>query len=86
MYTQRLPRKQRDDVALELRELLREELQSRANAQARTLDKAMALEGLRAIGAPRDVAARYVEFYRRLGAIPAAAGPRLLADKGVVSR
>lgn len=58
---QLLPRKQRGDIALELRELLREELQSRATAQGRTVDADIALEGLRAFGRPRDVAARYFE-------------------------
>jgi hypothetical protein len=56
-----LPRKQRADVALELRELLREELQSRAASRGRSLDADIALEGLRAFGRPRDVAARYFE-------------------------
>ncbi|HEY0198275.1 MAG TPA: hypothetical protein VGC19_07020 [Rhodanobacter sp.] len=56
-----LPRKQRTDVALELRELVREELQSRAASLGRTLDRAIALEGLRAFGRPQDVAARYFE-------------------------
>jgi hypothetical protein len=58
---QLLPRKQRNDVALELRELLREDLQSRAEAQGRALDADIALEGLRAFGAPKEVAARYFE-------------------------
>jgi len=58
---QLLPRKQRNDVALELRELLREDLQSRAAEQGRVLDEVMALEGLRAFGTPKEVAARYVE-------------------------
>jgi hypothetical protein len=56
-----LPRKQRTDVALELCELLREELQSRAASQGRALDADIALEGLRAFGRPQDVAARYFE-------------------------
>lgn len=58
---QLLPRKQRNDVALELRELVREELQSRAASQGRALDPDIALEGLRAFGRPQDVAARYYE-------------------------
>jgi hypothetical protein len=58
---QLLPRKLRTDVALELRGLLREELQLRAAAQGRTLDAHIALEGIRAFGKPRDVAARYFE-------------------------
>jgi hypothetical protein len=58
---QLLPRKQRNDVALELRALLREELQSRAASRGCTLDADIALEGLRAFGRPADVAARYFE-------------------------
>ncbi len=59
--TQLLPRKQRNDTALELRELLREELRSRAAACGGELDAKMAVEGLRAFGTPQDVAARYYE-------------------------
>lgn len=59
--TQLLPRKLRNDVALELRGLVRDELHSRAASQGRTLDANIALEGLRAFGKPRDVAARYHE-------------------------
>jgi hypothetical protein len=58
---QLLPRKLRSDVALELRELLREDLQARAATQGRPLDADIALEGLRAFGAPKEVAARYFE-------------------------
>jgi hypothetical protein len=58
---QRLPRKQRQDVALELRGLVREELELRAASGRRTLDADIALQGLRAFGEPRDVAARYCE-------------------------
>jgi hypothetical protein len=58
---QLLPRKLRSDVALELRGLVREELQSRAASQGRTLDADIALEGLRAFGRPQEVAARYYE-------------------------
>ena len=54
-----LPRKQRNDVAFELRALLNEELQGKAEATGRTADAAMATEFLRAFGRPRDVAARY---------------------------
>ena len=56
-----LPRQQRRDVALELRGLVREELESRAASDRRTLDADIALQGLRAFGEPRDVAARYFE-------------------------
>lgn len=54
-----LPRKQRNDVAFELRALLNEELQGKAEATGRAVDAAMATELLRAFGRPRDVAARY---------------------------
>lgn len=54
-----LPRKQRDDVACELRALLHEELQAKADAAGRSADAAMATELLRAFGPPLDVAARY---------------------------
>lgn len=55
----RLPRKQRNDVAFELRALLNEELQAKAEAAGRGVDAAMAIEFLRAFGRPEDVAARY---------------------------
>ncbi len=57
-----LPRKQRNDVAFELRALLNEELQARAEAggsPSGTPDAAMATELLQAFGRPEDVAARY---------------------------
>lgn len=54
-----LPRKQRNDVAFELRALLNEELQARAESAGRAGDAAMALELVRAFGRPADVAARY---------------------------
>jgi hypothetical protein len=55
----RLPRKQRNDVAFELRALLNEELQARAEAAGRGADAVMAIELLRDFGRPADVAARY---------------------------
>lgn len=55
-----LPRKQRNDVAFELRALLTEQLQDKADAAGRTADVAMATDMLRAFGRPRDVAARYL--------------------------
>lgn len=55
----RLPRRQRNDVAFELRALLHEELQARADAAGRAPDAAMAMELLRAFGMPAEVAARY---------------------------
>ncbi len=54
-----LPRKQRNDVAFELRALINEELQAKAEAAGRGVDAAMATEYLRAFGRPEDVAARY---------------------------
>lgn len=54
-----LPRKQRNDVAFELRALLREELEGKAEEAGRLADATMALELLQAFGRPADVAARY---------------------------
>lgn len=54
-----LPRGQRDDVAFELRALLGEELQARAEGAGREADSAMANELLQAFGRPTEVAARY---------------------------
>ena len=56
---ERLPRKQRNDVAFELRELLNEGLRDRAEAAGRGADAAMATEFVQAFGRPSDVAARY---------------------------
>ena len=55
-----LPRKQRNDVAFELRALLNEELQARGEAAGHGVDAAMTIELLRAFGRPVDVAARYL--------------------------
>lgn len=55
----RLTRKQRNDVAFELRVLLNEELQARAQAAGRSADAAMAIEFLHDFGRPAEVAARY---------------------------
>jgi hypothetical protein len=54
-----LPRKQRNDVAFELRTLLQEGLQDKADAAGREADAAMATELARSFGRPADVAARY---------------------------
>jgi hypothetical protein len=54
-----LPRRQRADVALELRTLLLDELQERAAAAGRAADEAMARELLVGFGRPAEVAARY---------------------------
>ena len=55
----RLPRKQRNDVAFELRALVREELQDRSDSTGRPIDADMALQFLRNFGRPEDVAMRY---------------------------
>lgn len=54
-----LPRRQRNDVALELGALLAEGLQDRAEDSGRGADAAMAVEFLNAFGRPDEVAARY---------------------------
>lgn len=54
-----LPRKQRNDVAFELRALLNEGLQDKAEAAGRSVDASMAVEFLRNFGQPVEVAARY---------------------------
>jgi hypothetical protein len=55
----RLPRKLRNDVAFELRDLLADELQAKADAAGGAPDEAMALTLLNAFGRPADVADRY---------------------------
>lgn len=55
----KLPRKQRNDVAFELRSLLAEELQGKAEAAGSAADAAMATELVNAFGRPAEVAARY---------------------------
>ena len=54
-----LSRDKRNDVALELRELLHDELAARAEAAGRAPDRALAMELLAAFGRPAEVAARY---------------------------
>lgn len=54
-----LPRKRRDDVALELRALLQEELAAKAEAAGRAPDRAMAMALLAGFGRPAEAAARY---------------------------
>ena len=54
-----LGRKQRDDVAFELRALLVEELDAKAEAAGRAPDAALATELLAGFGRPAEVAARY---------------------------
>ncbi len=54
-----LPRRQRNDVAFELRALLGEELQAKAEASGRAVDMAMTTDLLRDFGHPDVVAARY---------------------------
>ena len=55
----RLPRKLRNDVAFELRDLLADELQAKADAAGGPADAAMALTLLNGFGRPADVADRY---------------------------
>ncbi|NUO75433.1 MAG: hypothetical protein HOQ32_05400 [Lysobacter sp.] len=55
----RLPRKQRNDVAYELRALIDEGLQDRAEETGREADADMAVAFLRQFGRPDEVAARY---------------------------
>ena len=54
-----LPRKQRNDVAFELRALINEGLQDKAEDIGRAVDAEMATEFLNAFGHPETVAARY---------------------------
>src|SRR5690348_3765322 len=54
-----LPHKRRDDVALELRALLQEELAAKAEAAGRPQDQAMAMALLAGFGRPAEAAARY---------------------------
>ena len=54
-----LPRRQRADVALELRSLLDDELAGRAADADRPADSALVMELLTAFGRPHDVADRY---------------------------
>ena len=54
-----LPRRQRDDVATELRSLLIEELHARARESGCPPDESLALSLVRNYGHPNEVAARY---------------------------
>lgn len=54
-----LPRRQRADVALELRSLLDDELAGRAADAGRPADSTLAMELLTTFGPPRDVTDRY---------------------------
>lgn len=54
-----LPRRQRNDVALELRGLLHDELAAQAAEQERAPDRAMAMQVLAGFGRPAETAARY---------------------------
>jgi len=55
----RIPRKERNDIGLELRALLGEMLAGRAADAGRAPDDAMVLAMLREFGTPAEVAARY---------------------------
>lgn len=70
-----LPRKQRNDVAFELRALLNEELTAKAEGSGRAADTAMAIELLNAFGRPSEVASRYRPA---LNVIDPADGPAFL--------
>jgi hypothetical protein len=54
-----LPRRQRADVAAELRSLLNEELHAQAQKSGRSPDEPLALALVRGYGQPNEVAARY---------------------------
>jgi hypothetical protein len=54
-----LPRKLRNDLAFELRALINEGLQDKAEETGRAIDAVMATEFLNAFGRPETVAARY---------------------------
>jgi hypothetical protein len=54
-----LPRKQRNDVAFELRALLLEECQAKAEETGRQLDAEIVIDFLQGFGHPNEVAARY---------------------------
>lgn len=56
-----LPRSKRDDVAIELRALLHEELAAHAQVAGREPDPAMVLDLLKHFGRPADAAQRYHE-------------------------
>lgn len=56
---QRVPRRERHDIGLELRGLLTDMLAERAAAAGRSSDDAMVLAMLRDFGTPAEVAARY---------------------------
>ena len=55
----RLPRDRRNDVAYELRALLADDVRSRAEADGRAPDEALALDVVRGFGRPAETAARY---------------------------
>ena len=55
----RLPRRLRNDVGVELRTLLTEQLMAAAAAVARAPDEKLATEVVRSFGRPEEVAARY---------------------------
>jgi len=57
--SRRLPRKQREDVARELRSSLEDSLENRAGVPLEQVDEAQAVELLLEFGRPQDVAASY---------------------------
>ena len=75
-----LPRRQRNDVACELRALLQEELLAKAEAAGRPADASLATDLVRAFGRPGEVAARYLPT---LTVIDPADGPRFVRASAV---
>ena len=71
----KLPRKLRNDVGLELRTLLTEQLASAGRDAARVPDSEMAMDVLRRFGPPGEVAARYSPRGIRSGAAGSSAWP-----------
>lgn len=56
-----IPRKDRNDIGLELRDLLTEMLADKASEEGKAADAALALDMLREFGVPAEIATRYRE-------------------------
>lgn len=65
----RVPAKDRNEVGLELRGLLTEMLEDRAQTAGRVADDAMVLDVLREFGTPAEIAARYRPQGMRAGVV-----------------